>query len=241
MLSRSSHSLLHTLTRPSTLVCASTTALTLSYVASPSIRTSLATLGSFHSSARSMSSQEYPVSKSDADWRLELSPEQYRVLRGKGTEMAGTGEYDSHYPDKGVYECAGCHAPLYTADTKFKSGCGWPAFFAAIPGAVRTESDRAFGMVRTELLCNNCGGHLGHLFKGEGCKHLFPQATPTRLRTSSLTQCFASGVTAFRSPTFRSVTLLSVPVPTPTDERAVSIKFNSNGEGTYEGGPKAKA
>ncbi|GAA5858921.1 hypothetical protein JCM1840_006619 [Sporobolomyces johnsonii] len=203
MLSRSSHSLLHTLTRPCTLACASATALSLSYVASPSIRTSPATtLGSFHSSARSMSSQDYPVSKSDSDWRLELSPEQYRVLRGKGTEMAGTGEYDSHYPDKGVYECAGCHAPLYTADTKFKSGCGWPAFFAAIPGAVRTESDRAFGMVRTELLCNNCGGHLGHLFKGEG-------------------------------------------FPTPTDERAcvnsVSIKFNANGEGKYEGGAKAKA
>lgn len=71
-------------------------------------------------------------------------------------------------PTEGVYTCAGCDAPLYTAQHKFKSGCGWPAFFDAIPGAVTRHSDRTFGMERIEIVCSNCGGHLGHVFKGEG-------------------------------------------------------------------------
>lgn len=71
-------------------------------------------------------------------------------------------------PSEGVYTCAGCEAPLYKANHKFKSGCGWPAFFDAVPGAVTRHTDRTFGMERTEIVCSNCGGHLGHVFKGEG-------------------------------------------------------------------------
>lgn len=75
--------------------------------------------------------------------------------------MAGTGEYDKSYPTKGVYNCAGCDAPLYNYDSKFKSGCGWPAFFEEIPGTVKRNVDNTFGMQRTEIVCANCGGHLG--------------------------------------------------------------------------------
>ncbi|GAA5888109.1 hypothetical protein JCM16303_001508, partial [Sporobolomyces ruberrimus] len=126
MLSRSSTTLLHRLTRPKTLLIASSS-LALAYVASsPSIFSSpIATLGS-SLSTRSMSSSnhEYPVQKSDEEWRLQLTPEQFRILRQKGTERPGTGEYDKHYPTKGTYNCAGCDTPLYTADQKFDSGCG---------------------------------------------------------------------------------------------------------------------
>lgn len=99
--------------------------------------------------------------------------EQFRILREKGTEAPFTGKYDKHMPDAGVYTCAGCEAPLYKANHKFKSGCGWPAFFDAVPGAVTRHTDKTFGMERTEIVCSNCGGHLGHVFKGEG------YATPT--------------------------------------------------------------
>ena len=85
--------------------------------------------------------------KNESEWRAVLSPEQFRVLRQKGTEMAGTGEYNKHY-ESGVYECAGCRAPLYKSTTKFDSGCGWPAFFDAIPGAISRHDDFSFGMVR---------------------------------------------------------------------------------------------
>ena len=94
--------------------------------------------------------------------------EQFRVLREKGTEAPYTGTYDKHQPDSGVYTCAGCNAPLYKANHKFKSGCGWPAYFDNIPGAVTRHTDSTFGMARTEIVCSNCGGHLGHVFKGEG-------------------------------------------------------------------------
>lgn len=99
--------------------------------------------------------------------------EQFRILREKGTESPGSGVYDKHYPSEGVYACAGCSAPLYKATHKFKSGCGWPAYFDSLPGAVTRHTDRSFGMARTEIVCSNCGGHLGHVFKGEG------YATPT--------------------------------------------------------------
>ncbi|KAI5296245.1 hypothetical protein KEM52_004962 [Ascosphaera acerosa] len=109
--------------------------------------------------------------RTDEEWRAVLSPEQFRILREKGTEPPGTGKYDSHYPSKGVYTCAACDAPLYTAQHKFKSGCGWPAYFDAIPGAVTRHVDKSmFGMPRTEICCAKCGGHLGHVFKGEGYK-----------------------------------------------------------------------
>jgi peptide-methionine (R)-S-oxide reductase len=104
------------------------------------------------------------VEKSDAEWRAELTDEQYRVLRGKGTEAPFSGEYD-HVFEPGTYRCAGCGAELFDGDTKYDSGCGWPAFFApASDGAVEEETDVSHGMVRTEVLCAACGGHLGHVF-----------------------------------------------------------------------------
>jgi len=108
-----------------------------------------------------------PVNKSEDEWRAVLSPKQFEILRRKGTEGPGTGEYDKHY-EEGVYACAGCGTPLYKSTTKFKSGCGWPAFFDAIPGAVKRHEDVTLGMTRTEITCSACGGHLGHVFKGEG-------------------------------------------------------------------------
>jgi peptide-methionine (R)-S-oxide reductase len=93
--------------------------------------------------------------------------EQFRILRKKGTEPPGSGTFDKHYPDAGVYTCTGCDAPLYKANHKFDSGCGWPAFWDAVPGAVGQRPDPGLGMMRTEIVCNNCGGHLGHIFKGE--------------------------------------------------------------------------
>ncbi|KAI0289594.1 Mss4-like protein [Russula brevipes] len=96
--------------------------------------------------------------KSDDEWRAILTPEQFRVIRLKGTERAGTGEYE-HNKAAGIYSCAGCHTPLYKSSTKFDSGCGWPAFFDAIPGAVSRHSDRSFGMERIEVTCTAWEGY----------------------------------------------------------------------------------
>ncbi|KNC98142.1 peptide methionine sulfoxide reductase B2, chloroplastic [Spizellomyces punctatus DAOM BR117] len=123
--------------------------------------------------------------KTDQEWRVKLTPEQFRVLRQKGTEAPGTGEYNKHKAD-GVYHCAGCDAPLYKSSTKFDSGCGWPAFFDAIPGAVTRHVDNTYGMERTEIVCSNCGGHLGHVFKGEG----FPTPTDERHCVNSVSMRF---------------------------------------------------
>lgn len=127
-------------------------------------------LGSLFSSTPASSKMSYPDERTPQEWQAVLNREQFRVLREKGTEAPFAGEYDKHYPDQGVYTCAGCNAPLYKAEHKFKSGCGWPAYFDAIPGAVTRHTDSTFGMQRTEIVCSNCGGHLGHVFKGEGYK-----------------------------------------------------------------------
>jgi len=119
----------------------------------------------FISSATTMT--DGPEQKSESEWRAILSPEQFRILRQKGTERPGTGEYE-HHKEQGVYSCAGCGTPLYKSSTKFSSGCGWPAFFDAIPGAVNRHEDKSMGMTRIEIICTACGGHLGHVFKGEG-------------------------------------------------------------------------
>ncbi len=104
------------------------------------------------------------VTKSDAQWREELTPEQYEVLREGGTEPAFTGRYWNCHDD-GVYRCAGCGSALFAADTKFDSGTGWPSFTEpAVAQAVETRDDSSWGMTRTEVVCRNCGGHLGHLF-----------------------------------------------------------------------------
>jgi peptide-methionine (R)-S-oxide reductase len=102
--------------------------------------------------------------KTESQWRAQLDPEQYRILREKGTEAAFSGEYD-HVFEPGSYHCAGCGAELFTSDTKYDSGCGWPAFSEPAAGdALEEETDTSYGMVRTEVMCASCGGHLGHVF-----------------------------------------------------------------------------
>jgi len=107
---------------------------------------------------------EKKITKTDAEWRAELTPEQYHVLREKGTERPFTGALVNNHDD-GLYHCAGCNAPLFAAGTKFESGSGWPSFFDALsPDAVQFHEDNAYGMKRVEATCATCGGHLGHVF-----------------------------------------------------------------------------
>ena len=105
-----------------------------------------------------------PKDISDAEWREKLTPEQYHVLREAGTERAFTGQYDKHFED-GEYRCAGCGELLFESGSKYNSGCGWPAFTKpAQAEGIEERRDTSFGMIRTEVLCNKCGGHLGHVF-----------------------------------------------------------------------------
>lgn len=108
--------------------------------------------------------KKYSVEKSEAEWKEQLSDEQYRVLRQKGTEAPHTGKYNLHFDDKGEYRCAACNAKLFESNSKFESGCGWPSFDEAIEGTVEYIQDKTYGMIRTEILCANCGSHLGHVF-----------------------------------------------------------------------------
>ena len=104
------------------------------------------------------------IQKADAQWREELSPEAYYVTRQKGTERAFTGQFWDHRAI-GIYRCVCCSTPLFASDTKFDAGCGWPSYFAPLnPDNVREESDNSHGMIRTEILCNVCDAHLGHVF-----------------------------------------------------------------------------
>ena len=125
--------------------------------------------------AEPASKETYPVTKTPEEWKQSLTPEQYRVLRGHGTERAHSSPLDKTY-DPGVYNCAGCGQPLYSSRHKFNSGTGWPSFYQPIEDdAVGTSVDKSFFMTRTEVHCANCGGHLGHIFddgpKPTGLRH----------------------------------------------------------------------
>mgnify|MGYP000129654613 CR=1 FL=1 len=108
--------------------------------------------------------QQFAIVKTEAEWKAQLTAEEYNILRDKGTERAWTGEYNKNYKE-GEYKCKGCNTVLFTSDSKFDSGSGWPSFDAPINTEnVITDSDNTFGMSRTEILCGACGGHLGHVF-----------------------------------------------------------------------------
>jgi peptide-methionine (R)-S-oxide reductase len=107
---------------------------------------------------------EYPYIKSEKEWEEELGAERYRILRQKGTEHPHTGQYNLHF-EKGTYGCGGCGTPLFESNSKFDGHCGWPSFDESIPGKVKYIKDSTHGMIRTEIVCANCGGHLGHVFE----------------------------------------------------------------------------
>jgi peptide-methionine (R)-S-oxide reductase len=112
----------------------------------------------------SKDTEHFPVEKSDAEWKKELTPTQYQVLRQHGTERAGTSPLN-YEKRQGMFKCAGCGADLFASDTKYESGSGWPSFYKPLEeAAVATTTDRSHGMVRTEAHCAKCGGHLGHVF-----------------------------------------------------------------------------
>ena len=99
----------------------------------------------------------------DDEWQNKLTPEEYHILREKGTERPFTGKYDKFYED-GKYKCAGCNTELFVSDTKYNSGCGWPAFYESLPGKIEESPDNSLGMARVEITCEKCGGHIGHVF-----------------------------------------------------------------------------
>ena len=121
----------------------------------------------------------------EEEWKKKLSPEEFHILREKGTERPFTGEYDKFYKN-GTYKCAGCGTELFTSSSKYDSGCGWPAFYEAMPEKIQESSDNSFGMERVEITCENCGGHLGHVFN-DG-----PQPSGLRYCVNSLSLDFDS-------------------------------------------------
>jgi peptide-methionine (R)-S-oxide reductase len=130
-----------------------------------------------------METEQSPhVVKSEQEWRQQLTPEEYAVLREAGTERPWTGEY-TDTKTEGVYECRACGTELFRSDTKFESHCGWPSFYAAqTSDAVILREDRSLGMARTEVICANCHSHLGHIFEGEG----YPTPTDQRYCINSI-------------------------------------------------------
>jgi peptide-methionine (R)-S-oxide reductase len=110
-----------------------------------------------------MAAKQYPVARTDAEWRALLTPEQYDIMRGHGTEAPGSCALNFE-KRAGTFLCAGCDQPLFVSKEKFESGTGWPSFTEPEPGSVETEDDRSWGMVRTEVHCSRCGSHLGHVF-----------------------------------------------------------------------------
>jgi peptide-methionine (R)-S-oxide reductase len=110
-----------------------------------------------------MADKKYPIQKTEAEWLEELGEARYKILREKGTERPFTGEYNLNF-EAGTYACGACKTPLFKSDSKFDSGCGWPSFDEAIDGTIEYVQDKSLGMLRTEILCANCGSHLGHVF-----------------------------------------------------------------------------
>jgi len=129
-------------------------------------------------------SQTFPVTRADEEWQASLTPKQYAVLRGHDTEYPGTSPLLGEHRD-GTFLCAGCGQPLFSSDAKYESGSGWPSFYAAVEGAVGTTEDRSLGMLRVEIHCSRCGGHLGHVFP-DG-----PQPTGQRYCTNGAALTFA--------------------------------------------------
>jgi len=138
--------------------------------------------------AKAKNIMSYEVVKSEQEWEAKLSPEEYKVLRLKSTERPGTGEYDKFYPKEGYFACRACSNPLYSAQSKFNSGCGWPAFDKCYKDSVNVHMDCSLGMVRKEIVCHKCGGHLGHVFTGENLT-----ATNERHCVNSISVKFVKG------------------------------------------------
>lgn len=114
--------------------------------------------------AKNMStSNKYPLQKTEAEWKAQLGFERYKILRQAGTEFPHSGQYNLHF-EKGTYCCGACGETLFESNSKFQSSCGWPSFDESIPGKVEYIKDNSFGMQRIEILCANCGSHLGHVF-----------------------------------------------------------------------------